>query len=281
MEYVDMLRSSSFVNETDVLIQDSWGRLAAMNDDWTNEYMFVHTWTGVIYYALNIPLLIFNFFPAINPLERWKIQKGKYETFPNVCKMMVYVVVNQTLSTAAAVMTQPRRDISIETVPSCVDLAWQVVACMVLYDSFFFCLHCIMHTEWMYYNIHQTHHLSKTSIGISNAYFNPIDYVLTTFCVYIPPLLISNHVVTQIVWFSVLVCESTNAHCGYRIPFLPDARDHDFHHSHSNHANEKYRFVNMGSFFLIWDRILGTRDPCTNWWIEKEAAEKEAQKKTQ
>ena len=27
-----------------------------------------------LFWLLNVPLLIFNFFPAINPLERWKVQ---------------------------------------------------------------------------------------------------------------------------------------------------------------------------------------------------------------
>ena len=64
------------------------------------------------------------------------------------------------------------------------------------------------------------------------------------------------------------VCETTNAHMGYDVPGLPSARDHDFHHSHSFYSSKKYRFVTMGAFALVWDRLFGTKQPVDQWWLE-------------
>ena len=110
------------------------------------------------------------------------------------------------------------------------------------------------------------HHKSKITIGISSAYFHPVDYVFSAIAVVLPPLLVSNHVLTSYLWMTVFMLETTNAHCGYEIPFMPSAKDHDFHHSHSFYSSKEYRFVTMGAFALVWDRIFGTKKPVDDWW---------------
>ena len=45
-----------------------------------------------LFWLLNVPLLFFNFVPSLNPLEKWKIQKGRYETKERVCSMVRWLV---------------------------------------------------------------------------------------------------------------------------------------------------------------------------------------------
>ena len=59
----------------------------------------------VLFWALNVPLLVWNFYPAFNPLERWKVQKGRYETFSRVCWMVLTVLVNQGIGMAISLKT--------------------------------------------------------------------------------------------------------------------------------------------------------------------------------
>eukprot|EP00755_Sulcionema_specki_P014898 Sspe_Gene.57928::Locus_31781_Transcript_1_1_Confidence_1.000_Length_951::g.57928::m.57928/K07750/E1.14.13.72, SC4MOL, ERG25; methylsterol monooxygenase len=239
----------------------------------------------VIFWALNLPLLFFNFFPALNPFERWKVQK-EHESLGKVVSMSLNVIFNQAMALTINVllhnhMVSTGFQSGLDGLPSVVDLAWQVLLCMVLYDTFFFFTHCLLHTQFLYYAIHKTHHTSKVSVGITSAYFHPIDFLLTTLSATLPAQLVSRHVLTQLVWGCVLLLETINAHCGYRLPvvhWIFDTRDHDFHHSHSSYGRKEYRFVNMGSFFLIWDRLFGTRVPCLEWW---EAQEEKKKKKKQ
>eukprot|EP01059_Diplonema_ambulator_P021919 TRINITY_DN3643_c0_g3_i1.p1 TRINITY_DN3643_c0_g3~~TRINITY_DN3643_c0_g3_i1.p1 ORF type:complete len:293 (+),score=79.45 TRINITY_DN3643_c0_g3_i1:38-880(+) len=245
----------------------------------TTEWFRVCLLSSATYIALfwvaNVFLIFFNFFPGLNPLERWKIQKGEYETGGKVAEMAGLVLFNQLMtfglqSLAYDAAVERGVQTGVEGLPHVVTMVFYVFICIVGYDFFFFVSHCAMHTKWLYYNIHQTHHTSKHSFGLTAAYFHPIDYLTTTLSAFITPALISPHVSVQWVFGLLLLFESTNAHSGFHIPFLPDARDHDFHHSHSNYASKKYRFVNMGSFFLIFDRLFGTREPCLAWWREKE-----------
>jgi len=76
--------------------------------------------------------------------------------------------------------------------------------------------------------------------------------VLSVLPVILPPMVMNAHICTRTVWNCVLMLESMNAHCGYHFPYLPDARAHDFHHSHPHKA------ANFGSFFLVWDKLFGT-----------------------
>jgi len=227
----------------------------------------------VLFWVLNVPLLFFNFFPALNPIERWKVQKGRYETKERIFWMITLVLVNHAIGmgiSASPINYSALKKSGLMSgmtgIPTLWQLAWQVTTCCFLYDALFFAVHCLMHTKWLYHNIHKVHHRSKISIGISSAYFHPVDYVLSAVTVLAPAAMVSNHVLTTMVWLLVHMLETTNAHCGYEIPWLPSAKDHDFHHSHSFYSSKKYRFVTMGAFALVWDRLFGTKTPVDEWW---------------
>eukprot|EP00519_Triparma_laevis_P005684 CAMPEP_0182507400 /NCGR_PEP_ID=MMETSP1321-20130603/23077_1 /TAXON_ID=91990 /ORGANISM="Bolidomonas sp., Strain RCC1657" /LENGTH=283 /DNA_ID=CAMNT_0024713295 /DNA_START=48 /DNA_END=899 /DNA_ORIENTATION=+ len=229
----------------------------------------------LLFWCLNVPLLFFNFFPTWNPIENWKIQKGRYETGDRVAWMVLTVLVNQTLAMIISCCNQNYQGLldagvksGMSAIPSVGDLLWQIPACCMLYDAIFFACHCLMHTKWLYHNIHKVHHKSKITIGISSAYFHPVDYVFSATAVVLPPILVSDHVLTTCLWMIVFMFETTNAHCGYEIPFMPSAKDHDFHHSHSFYSSKEYRFVTMGAFALVWDRLFGTKEPVDNWWAK-------------
>ena len=36
----------------------------------------------------------------------------------------------------------------------------------------------------------------------------------------------------------------------------------------SFYSSEKYRFVTMGAFGLVWDRLFGTKQPVDDWWAK-------------
>eukprot|EP00756_Hemistasia_phaeocysticola_P055120 Hpha_TRINITY_DN31032_c0_g1::TRINITY_DN31032_c0_g1_i1::g.64026::m.64026/K07750/E1.14.13.72, SC4MOL, ERG25; methylsterol monooxygenase len=262
----------------DAVIISGWSRVVEATGgeeegDWFRLCLLPSLCSVGLFWVFNLPLLVWNFYPQFNPLERWKVQKGRYETKERVVAMLLLIIFNHSIGIAIAVAPFNYRGLKeqgvlsgMTGVPTFLELAWQLPACCMLYDTLFFAIHCMMHTKWLYHNIHKVHHRSKVTIGITSAYFHPIDYVLSGISVLLPPMLVSNHVLVSVLWLIIHMCETTNAHCGYDIPFLPSAKDHDFHHSHSFYSSEKYRFVTMGAFGLVWDRLFGTKQLVDEWW---------------
>ena len=74
---------------------------------------------------------------------------------------------------------------------------------------------------------------------------------------------------TYFIWLFLKLFETTTAHCGYDFgSWFPNSREHSYHHSHIEN--------NYGSFFNIWDRILGTNSKFNKF--EENRIEKENEK---
>ena len=261
----------------DGFIEEGWGWVVAQTGGDEGDYFRLCVLPSVgsvaLFWAMNVPLLFWNFYPQWNPLERWKVQKGRYETKERVIAMLLLVLLNQSIGMAISVSganyagLKERGTLSgTAGLPTAAQLLWQLTACCFLYDALFFAIHCCMHTKWLYHNVHKVHHRSKITIGITSACFHPADYVLSAIAVVLPPTLVADHVLVTTLWLLLHMLETTNAHAGYDVPGLPSAKDHDFHHSHSFYASAKYRFVTMGAFALLPDRLCGTRQPVQDWW---------------
>ena len=209
----------------DAAIVRGWTAVMARtggDDDFQRLCVLPSGFAFILFWSLNIPLLLFNFFPALSPIERFKIQKGRYETKEKVAWMVLLVLFNQGLTASLQLLpggcTAKEQGVAagVAGVPTALQLAWQLAACAMLYDVMFFAVHCLMHTKFLYRHVHYVHHRSKITLGISSAYFHPVDYVLSGLAVMVPPLLVSRHVLTTFCWLVLFMLETTNAHCGAR-----------------------------------------------------------------
>ena len=63
----------------DAKIASWWGMVVSLTgeDDYFRLCCLPIILGAVLFWSINIPLLFFNFFPQYNPLERWKVQKGR------------------------------------------------------------------------------------------------------------------------------------------------------------------------------------------------------------
>jgi sterol desaturase/sphingolipid hydroxylase (fatty acid hydroxylase superfamily) len=120
----------------------------------------------------------------------------------------------------------------------------------------------------LYKYFHSVHHKAQYSISIAVEYFHPVEYFVGVVIPFsIPPLLFKCHLLTYILWLGCNSFESITAHSGYDFgAFLPNAREHGYHHSHF--AN------NYGSFFNIWDRMLSTNKDFLEYEKRREEKEK-------
>ena len=86
MPYVDL--ANEFVGSSWSTVVDFTGSI--MSDSHYFRICVMPTGLSlVLFWLLNVPLLFFNFFPSLNPFERWKVQKGRYETFDRVVWMIL------------------------------------------------------------------------------------------------------------------------------------------------------------------------------------------------
>lgn len=250
----------------DAVVERAWGVIAAACGPSDEQCLVaLGPWVAnfTVFWLLAGPLTIFSLYPSLSPIERYKVQKGKYEEKAKILEIVAVGLRNQGLALCVTLgsfwldrdlfgSTKP------ELLPGAVDLALQIVLCAVLYDCFFFLCHSAMHTKLMYNRFHKFHHLSKISIAPTALYFHPLDFMITVNSLALPAIIVGRHAITMYAWLIVSTVESVLAHCGYSFPFWFDAEHHDLHHSHSTYHNLKYRYVNMGSFFLLPDRLFGT-----------------------
>jgi methylsterol monooxygenase len=124
-------------------------------------------------------------------------------------------------------------------------LILMVIAWLGIADILFYFLHKILHTRWMYANIHYIHHRYKYTYGIGALYSHPIEFVggnllpvLAPMMVLDIPLRLCDLLVAVATFYTVVV-----AHGG----FLPISR-HLYHHL-------KYKY-NYG--VIRTDEIMGT-----------------------
>jgi len=106
------------------------------------------------------------------------------------------------------------------------------VLCYLSYETIFYWVHRIMHMP-AFYHLHEMHHRTRGSVGISGMYQGAIDYVLTTSIAHITmPYLLDAHCMT--LWASCLVgsLNSVHSHSGWDFPLylFPSPEEHNLHH---------------------------------------------------
>jgi len=140
-------------------------------------------------------------------------------------------------------------------------ILYQLVLFILSEDTIFFWTHYLFHTPWLYKNIHKKHHVYKQPTGVTAVLSDPIETIQTQFAFWFMPMFVrETHIFTLCLWITIRVYQTIIAHSGYNFPYIstqywlpelmPGAIAHDFHHQHGK--------WNYGSFFSIWDRLMGT-----------------------
>ena len=121
---------------------------------------------------------------------------------------------------------------------------WQLVACVVLTDIFFYPLHRLMHTKWMYARFHKIHHEFKDPIGAAALYSGRLEHALVNV---LPPMLAPAVVGCDETVFLVWTCVAT---VNTVIAHAEEEGQHTVHHG---------TFLrNYGVGLMLMDRVFGT-----------------------
>ncbi|CAF2116329.1 unnamed protein product [Brassica oleracea] len=145
--------------------------------------------------------------------------------------------------------------------PSWKEVSGQILFYFIIEDFVFYWGHRILHSKWLYKNVHSVHHEYATPFGLTSEYAHPAEILFLGFATIVGPALTGPHLITLWLWMVLRVLETVEAHCGYHFPwslsnFLPLYGGADFHDYH--HRLLYTKSGNYSSTFVYMDWIFGT-----------------------
>lgn len=140
--------------------------------------------------------------------------------------------------------------------PSLFEVSWQILACILLQDTMFYWSHRWLHSPRLFRAFHRKHHDFRYVRGLAAEYGHPVELTLNVASFILPAILLGTHVFTFALWVGIRVYETVEAHSGYA--FTPYASRHAYHHLYAARGC-------LGSFFGLWDRLMGTDRHWREW----------------
>ena len=134
---------------------------------------------------------------------------------------------------------------------------------MYLEDIGFSIAHRLLHSQFLYKNVHKVHHTYNQVIGIAGGFAHPAEFIIGNMIPAILPIILLDyrvHMVTVFTWPILRIAASTHNHSGYDFPWVPwdlmpmraAASYHDFHHSGGDFSG------NFSGQTTVLDTIWGT-----------------------
>jgi len=246
-------------------LEQTWVSIFEGRNEWVMVTILSILVHELNYFGRYIPFLIAEYIPF---LQKYKIQQDK--TFTNEMKwhclksvLFAHFVIQMPLMVFFH-PTAVRIGMNIREVPfpAWFTIAYQVVICLIIEDFFHYVAHRLLHTSFLYKNIHKMHHEYTAPVGLAAEYAHPIEQLILGTGTFVGPMLFSLlgefHIITMFCWISVRLWQAVEAHSGFDfpwslphiIPFWSGADHHDFHHQ---------TFTNcFSTSFRVWDYLLGT-----------------------
>ena len=133
---------------------------------------------------------------------------------------------------------------------------WQIPVFILLQDTMFYWAHRGLHSKWWFRRVHKQHHLFRHVRGQSAEYAHTFEDLLNVLAFLVPSALLGCHVVTFGIWVVIRVFETVYAHSGYAFEAIGSR--HAYHHLNATGGC-------YGSFFGVWDRLMGTDAQWREW----------------
>jgi sterol desaturase/sphingolipid hydroxylase (fatty acid hydroxylase superfamily) len=140
--------------------------------------------------------------------------------------------------------------------PGLGEVLWQLAVCVLVQDTIFYWTHRAFHIPRLFRAIHLKHHTFRYVRGHSAEYSHPVEGIVNLVAFMLPAIVLGSHLLTFGIWVAIRVVETVVAHSGYAFTAL--ASRHAFHHLYAAKGC-------LGSFFGIWDRIMGTDRQWREW----------------
>jgi sterol desaturase/sphingolipid hydroxylase (fatty acid hydroxylase superfamily) len=199
-------------------------------------------------------------------LDKYKIQAGKYADVPGYWLCIKNILQNYVLVIIPLLLVGYPIFCwvgfsSALPLPSLSTFSFQFFFFMLAEDISHYFFHRILHTPWLYKNIHKLHHTYQAPFGLAASFAHPIEILILGLATFLGPLILAPHYFTFFSWILYRQLEAVVTHCGYDIPnplekfpFYGGSKPHDYHHKVFN--------CNYSSRFTFMDLIFNTyKDP--------------------
>jgi Delta7-sterol 5-desaturase len=138
--------------------------------------------------------------------------------------------------------------------------ALMLVGSALVFDAWFYWVHRLLHTRWLFRRLHRLHHQSVHPTAWSNNNDAFLDSAVSHLYWLIAPLLLPIHPAVLVAHKLLDQVGGGFGHCGHETPGriapwwpLTTVTHHDQHHGLFD--------ANFGVHFVFWDRWMGTESP--------------------
>lgn len=132
---------------------------------------------------------------------------------------------------------------------------------VAIHDIYFYCIHRLLHTRYLFKKVHGWHHRSHNANPWAAFSFHPLESVLQIAIVPLLAFTIPLHENVLVLFTAFLLFMSVYGHSAYELRSQKKAALKIF--NTSLHHFQHHRFVNynFGIYFNLWDRLFSTNHP--------------------
>jgi sterol desaturase/sphingolipid hydroxylase (fatty acid hydroxylase superfamily) len=209
-----------------------------------------HLTVIAIFYAVALPVAIADACQWTRRVQTPARQRGPVLTWGNVRQCLTGSLSNQLyvlMFLAIIHATTGLSQILPKVPPSIVESVITLAVLFLAFDVGFYILHRMLHTPWLYNNIHKRHHAFVFPFSLVAFYMHPLELILSTLCITMPVIVLNPHPLLAFLFAVGVALEGCFGHSGYTN--IASSR-HYLHHLKRNY--------NYAVFFPWIDKICGT-----------------------
>lgn len=228
-------------------------------------YLFFYTTMWFLFAAVGV---FFIFIEHSEWLEKDKIHKNyPKHTREDYWKVFMNLVLNFVCLLPAIVPGWPALNwlglpwnTGAAGFPTLYELTWQMIFCLIVEDFVQYFLHGLLHTKFLYQNVHKIHHEYNVVFAFAGIYAHPVETFFLGIATFAPILILRPHMFTFYLWVCLRWMDAAFEHSDYLIPgykfladWVPFYGGIAFHTTH--HAGFS---CNYASRFTYLDKLFGT-----------------------
>ncbi|XP_038816874.1 cholesterol 25-hydroxylase-like protein [Salvelinus namaycush] len=253
----------SLESSSPLLLQTLWDKIRAQ-EDFLRSPLFPVLFSMTLYLSCCLPYMCLDTLSSrVALVHRYKIQSHSRVTWA-----MAWSCLATSLHTHAvfifplSVLHWYWRPVVLPAqAPGALRVAWDVLACLLLFDLQYFVWHVLHHkVPWLYRTFHKVHHRYTATFALTTEHSGIWETLSLGLFAAVNPNLLGCHPLTKMLFFTLNIWLSVEDHSGYDLPWAPHrlvpfglyggSPHHDLHHL-------KF-MVNYAPYFTHWDRLFGT-----------------------